>query len=161
MTDLTIAVLPASHVDHGLTPEQLAWLLAEAVAVGAYAEGYLDHPHIVSLTVELPEELGTVPCGLHGPEMGDEPLTDDEVHYAARGERDWESRLCDRPVRQVRSVSLITGPYGDEPLVLYTAFGGPVAPREPLDPSLPEGVEQRRSEAFWRQHALSLSRSDS
>lgn len=142
-----IKVLEASHVDHGLTVEQLEWLLDVALLSGAYADGYLEHPHVVALTYELPEALGTVPCGLHGPAVGDAPVPESEVTYAARGERAYESRLCARPVRQVRQVSLITGPAGDEPLVLYTAFGGPVAPREMADPS--------RSEAFWRQHALS------
>lgn len=155
MTNPTIAVLPESHVDHAVSPEQLAWLLAEAAAAGAFDAGYFEHPHVVCLTFELPEELGTVPCGLHGPEMGDEPVLEAEVTRAARGARGYESRLCARPARQVRSASVITGPHGpDAPLVLYTCFGGPVAPREPLDPTVSEG-ELRRSEAFWAEHALS------
>ena len=144
-----ITRLPASHVDHGLTEEQLDWILDKALLSGAYADGlydrvgkgYLDNPHPVSLTFELPEALGTVPCGLHGPEMGDEPVPEDECRREARGDRSYESRLTDRPARQVRAVSLITCPHEGEPLALYTAFGGPVTPREPLDPSLAGEVE--------------------
>lgn len=38
--------------------------------------------------------------------------------------------------------------------ILYTAFGGPLAPREPGDPDLP-AEERAESEAFWAEHALS------
>jgi hypothetical protein len=41
-------------------------------------------------------------------------------------------------------------------MILYTAFGGPAAPREPGDPSL-DGNEAglAESKAFWAEHALS------
>jgi len=37
--------------------------------------------------------------------------------------------------------------------VLYTAYGGPVAPREPFDRSLDEEAKAE-SEKFWAEHAL-------
>lgn len=45
------------------------------------------------------------------------------------------------------------GPDEQDQLNCYTAFGGPLAPKEPGDPTLkPE--ERAKSEAFWREHAL-------
>lgn len=135
-------VVEASHVDHGLTEAQMAWLL----------DRFSDRDGFFKETVELPADLGTVPCGLHGPLMGDEPVPAHEVREAVRGTREWTSRLCDRPARQVRQVSVIAGPHGDESCVLYTAFGGPVALQEPGDPGCKD-VEA--SEQFWAVHALS------
>lgn len=128
MTTKTIAVLPVSHVDHDLSDAQLAWLIDRA-------NEYLLLPDtssgLLKLTLTLPEEFGAIPCGLHGPVMGDEPVGNDEVEPGRRGERLGDSRLCARPPRQVRKVSLIAGPHEDQPWVLFTAFGGPIAPREP------------------------------
>ena len=131
-----------SHVDHGLGEAILDWLLAR----------FADRSEFFIETVELPADLGTVACGLYGPTMGDEPVTDAEVVLEKRGDRSWTSRLCDREPRQVRTVSVIAGPHDDQPCVLFTAFGGPVAPQEPGDP----GCKDRdASEAFWSTHALS------
>lgn len=148
-----IARLPVSHVDHGLTEAQLAWLLVEASARLLDEPPPWGEPYIASF--QLPEELGTVPCGLHGPRAGDhDPVEEDEVTYAVRGSRTGESRLCARAPKQTRKVSLIAGEHEGEPWVLFTAFGGPVAPREPFE--LAEGSEERAaSEAFWAKHALS------
>jgi hypothetical protein len=134
-----------SHVDHGLSQAILDWLLAH----------FADRTEFTLETVELPADLGTVPCGLHGPIMGDEPVGDAEVVLERRGDRSWTSRLCDRPVRQVRTVSVIAGPYDGQPCVLYTTYGGPVAPQEPGDPDC---KDQDASREFWSTHALSLSR---
>jgi hypothetical protein len=132
-----------SHLDHGLTVAQIAFVLKR----------FADRDAFFIETVELPAELGTVPCGLHGPIMGDSPVADSEVTFAVRGERKGESRLCERPTRLVRQLSLIAGPDGDTPCVLYTAFGGLVSPQEPFD-----APEEKRadSEAFWAEHALSV-----
>lgn len=131
-----------SHVDHGLTEEQLAYLV----------NMFADRDAFFIETVELPEHLGTVSCGLHGPVMGDAPVPETEVHYAVRGNRAGKSRLVGRAPRPTRLVSVIAGPHEEEPCILYTAFGGPVAPKEPFDA---EGEERTRSEAFWAEHALS------
>lgn len=142
---MTIIVSKDSHVDHGLTAEQLSWVVAHfADRTGFFIGG-----------VELPEGLGTVPCGLHGPTMGDEPVAEAEVFYAKRGTRANDSRLCKREPRQVRLVTVIAGPHGSEPMVLYTAFGGPLAEREPGDPGLKTPEEQAKAKEFWATHALS------
>lgn len=154
----TVLVVDASHVDHGLAPEQLSWLLARAGEHLLLFQPFTHDPAppVLLLTLTLPETLGTAPCGLHGPAMGDAPLLEGDVTYAKRGQREGDSRLVERPARQVRKVSLIAGAHGDERWVLYTAFGGPITPREPTDPSLAgddDALEESR--AFWAQHALS------
>lgn len=125
-----------SHRDHGL-PEAVMAYVASRVA-GVEAPFYME-------TFELPEHLGEVPCGLHL------DVPEAEVHYARRGSRPYESRLCGRAPRMVREVTVIGG---GAPCVLWTAFGGPAAPREPGDPSLPPG-EAAASAAFWSRAALS------
>jgi len=131
-----------SHVDHGLTEAQLRYLF----------DRFADRNGFFIETIELPEQLGTVPCGLHGPLMGDAPIIETEVLRQVRGDRTWQSRLVDRAPRQVRTVTVIAGPHGDLPCVLYTAFGGPLAPQEPGDPGC---RDLTASLAFWDQHALS------
>jgi hypothetical protein len=134
-----------SHLDHHITPEQKAYVLEQ---FGSRDEFFIE-------TLTLPEALGTVPCGLHGPLMGDDPVPETEVRYAARGDRIGESRLCKRPVRPTDQLTIIAGPHDGERCVLYTAFGGPVAPREPFDPGLEDNGERDKSLAFWAEHALS------
>ena len=138
-------IIAASHVDHGLTQAQRDFLV----------EHFADRKAFFIEQVDLPPELGTVPCGLHGPKMGDAPVPESEVVYQRRGTRENESRLVRRPARQTKTVTVIAGPHEAESCVLYTAFGGPLSPKEPGDPTLkPE--EKDAAKAFWREHALSV-----
>lgn len=138
-------VLPVSHLDHGLTAAHVAWLERRFVSrTGFFLE-----------TVELPAELPPLTCALHGPLVGDPPVPEDEVSYRRRGDRPGASRLCARPSRPTRLLTVIAGPEGEDPCVLYTAFGGPAAPREPFDPGLADGELREASRAFWAEHALS------
>lgn len=132
---------PDSHVDHHLTKDQLRYLLDRFADRGSF---FLE-------TVELPEDLGTVPCGLWGPIMGDAPIGEAEICYEHRGARAWTSRLVARPTRPTRLVTVIAGPHSEHPCVLYTAFGGPSAPQELGDPGCKDPAA---SAAFWREHAL-------
>lgn len=145
MMEREIKIIPESHVDHGLTPGQLA----AALALVEPGEG------VTVATVELPEGLGTAPCAIRGPIVGDEPITEDVAIRGVRGERAGASRLVLMPCRRSRLVTVVVGPHGDEPCVLYTAYAGPEAPREPWDPSL-DAVSARESDAFWSEHALAL-----
>ena len=139
-----LKILPVSHTDHSLTPAHLNWILTH----------FADREWFFVETVELPPELPDLDCGLHGPLVGDPPVPETEVTYLARGGRPGASRLCSRPSRPTRLLTVIAGPEGDDACVLYTAFGGPVAPREAWDPGLsPEEVAE--SQAFWAAHALS------
>lgn len=134
-----------SHLDHGLGPDHIAWLL----------DRFADKTGFFIETVELPDDLPPIACGLHGPAVGDEPVPEDEVSYAVRGGRPGASRMCSRLPRLTRTISVIAGPHAADPLVLYTAFGGPVAPREPFDPGLMTEQAKAESRDFWAEHALS------
>lgn len=134
---------PESHLDHGLSEPQIAHLL----------NLFSDRSAFFVETVELPPELGTVLCGLHGPEMGDEPIGEEEVIYENRGTRAYPSRLCDRGARPTRLVTVVAGPHDGEPCILYTAYAGPVAPQEPTDPGC---RDLPTAQAFWSQHALTI-----
>ena len=138
-------VLAVSHLDHGLSEAQVQLI----------RERFADRDAFFIETFELPVGLGTVPCGLHGPLMGDEPVGDSEAVLEVRNGRDWPSRLCERAPRQVRTVTVIAGPVESAPCVLYTAFGGPLTPREPADPAIPTDKDRAESAAVWSQHALS------
>lgn len=159
-----------SHVDHGLTEEQLTYILKR----------FADRDSFFIETFTLPTELGTIPCGLYGPKMGDSAIGETEVTYAKRGDRAWDSRLVNLPPRQQHEVTVIAGPHEETCIlcngegrfgswkaaipcscdsgkikhacILYTAFGGPLAPQEPGDPGCKDPAA---SAAFWRDHALS------
>ena len=137
-------ITTVSHLDHGL---------CESV-VSHIAERFAARDAFFIETFELPSELPSASSGLHGPLAGDAPVLESEVVYEPRGGRQGASRLCDRPARVTRLVTVIGGPHGDETCVLYTAFGGPLAPREPWDESL-TSEQAAESRAFWAEHALS------
>ena len=130
-----------SHVDHNLTEEQLRYLL----------DRFADRNAFFLETIELPEPLGTIPCGLWGPIMGDSPIEETEVCHGQRGTRAWTSRIVERPTRPTRTITVIAGPHDGNACVLFTAFGGPAAPQEPGDPGC---KDPSASTAFWRAHAL-------
>jgi hypothetical protein len=160
---------PASHLDHALTEAQVDYIMKTFAARDAF---FIE-------TITLPRELGTVPCGLYGPLVGDPPIAEGEVTYAARGTRAWSSRLVNLPPRQQHELTVIAGPHEETcsrcegtggkgewkaripcgcdggktkwPCILYTAFGGPAAPQESGDPGC---KDLEASAAFWRDHAL-------
>ena len=137
-------ILPASHLDHGLHVSVVAHI----------AERFADRDAFFIETFELPAELPSANSGLHGPLVGDAPVSDVEVWYEVRGTRQGPTRFCPRPLRVTRLVTVVAGPHEGEPCVLYTAYGGPQAPREPWDTSLtPAQVVE--SQEFWATHALS------
>lgn len=103
----------------------------------------------------MPDALEPLECGLHGPIMGDEPISETEVTYAVRGKRCTASRFIDRPKRPTRQVTVIAGEHDGRQCVLFTAFGGPSAPREPGDSTLKSWEEVCESRKFWAEHALS------
>lgn len=140
-----------SHLDHGLTPAHLDWL----------QEQVRDRDGFYILTLDLPPELPQLQSALRGPAVGDAPIPESEVTWEKRGDRAYNSRLTEMGTVPTRKVTLIAGPHKEEDgrewtCLLYTAFPGPLAPKETLDPTLkPE--EREASESFWAEHALSKS----
>lgn len=139
-------IISGSHLDHALTMAHLRFILATfGNRDGFFAE-----------TVSLPPELADLPCGLHGPATGQPPVGDDAVEPVVRPGRSYPSRMLrNQTVGMLpsRLLTVIAGPVGDLTCVLFTAYGGPLAPKEPGDPSLPE-AERAASVEFWRVHAL-------
>lgn len=133
-----------SHLDHGLTADHVRHLLA---LFGDRNEFFIE-------TIDLPVDIDPVQCHLHGPATDEAPVLDSDVTYEKRGNRTGRSRMCSRPPTMTRTLTVIAGPIGADRCVLYTAYGGPIAPREPWDPNLPaDKVDESRS--FWAEHALS------
>ena len=142
-----------SHVDHGLSPAQIDYLL----------ERFKDRAEFFIETIDLPPELGKVRCDLFGPLVGDEPIPESEVFYARRGTREWSSRLMEVAYpRTTSKVTVIAGPLDERELdcgdqvhacVLYTAYGGPNAPQEPGDPKCKDPAASRD---FWAKHAIGV-----
>lgn len=136
---------PDSHLDHGLTAEHIAYIADRfAARNSSFAETFV-----------LPDTLPGAPCALYGPVMGDAPITDGDVNMRQRGERPGLSRVVSYPVRPSRRVTVIAGPHDGHPCVLYTAYGGPLAPREPSDIHA-DSFAAAESRAFWAQHALAV-----
>lgn len=136
-----------SHLDHaGLTFGHLKFIFTKfEKKEGFFIESF-----------EFPEELGSLPCGLYGPLVGDAPVPEDAVTYGRRGERQCDTRFVDKPLRPTRTATIIAGPDDKgHGCVLYTVYGGPPAPREPGDISIKSEGERKEAEAFWAEHALS------
>lgn len=135
---MTIKQIKQSHVDHNLSEDQLAWVLSQKAPAGV----------VTVQTLTMPIELGTVPCDLYGPTMGDDAVPEDTVFYRIRGRRSGPSRMVLGQARQTRMVTIISGPEEADGCVLYTAFGGPEAPRETFEDPSTKSVD------FWATHAL-------
>ena len=139
MSDLTIF-----HKDHGITDSQ--WAFIEPIVKTRKPKKLpngADH-----WVIEIPAELGTVPCGLYGPVMGDDPVTDDQVRLESRNDRPWKDRLINAPMRPVGFVQVIGL---IEKGLVFTCYGGPLAPQNPDDPS---NHDPDAARAFWAKHAL-------
>jgi hypothetical protein len=153
---MPLLLTAASHLDHGLSPEHVAFVLAL----------FHDRSGFFLETVTLPAELASLESALYGPLAGDAPVTEADVSYVVREGRRWASRVLaygapllvgstssgQRPTRQL---TVIGGPMSPgENCTLYTAYGGPAAPREPGDLTLPDWEAVQVSRTFWTEHAL-------
>jgi hypothetical protein len=147
-----LIITPESHLDHGLTPAHVAWLL----------ERFKERNEFFIETLTMPADLPALDCALYGPTMGDEPIAEDRVHYVVRPGRKVATRALFAPLRKTHEISIIAGPDGPDACVLYTSYGGPVAPREPGDQSIalePSKLPASLIEVhlFWSTHALTLA----
>lgn len=136
-------ITSVSHLDHGLSPEQVAYI----------TDLFKERTGFFVECIELPLELGTVYCGLYGPKMGDAPIPSIDITMEPRAPREYPSRIVARPARPTRELTVVAGPHEAEPCVLYTAYAGPAAPQEPDDPRLGE-AGRYESIDFWSQHGL-------
>lgn len=137
------------HKDHGITQAQWDYILARLEVECLGVIGFFIHQ------IFMPIDLGTVPCAIYGPIMGDSPILDSEVFMKQRSADRPPDRMINKPMRREYYVQVI-GIWSDkdEDRKIFTCYGGPLAPQNPLDPNLvPEA--KRDSEAFWAQHALS------
>ncbi len=136
-------IVKCFHADHGVTPETMAWAVEQIAPEGFFLR-----------TLTLPPEHPDLENGLWGPASGDAPVHEGEVHYAARSPDRAPSRMVARAKRPTRLLTVI-GTASPEGVMLFTAFGGPSAEKEPGDRSLVPGTpDHDRSVAFWAQHAL-------
>ena len=140
-----LTITKDSHLDHGLSTDHIAYI--ERLIDGRIASGDMT-PGVNVVELVLPPSMP----GLHTALYSDVPET--EVTYAVRGARKCASRVVDRPMRWTRWCTVVVGPSEGNPHVLYTAYGGKAAPREPGDPSLATLEEWQASKAFWSTHAL-------
>jgi hypothetical protein len=98
-----------SHLDHDLSATQIAHIFAR----------FADRAAFFIETIELPEDLGTVPCLLYGPAMNDAPVSWNgdpskaHVFMQPRAGREYPSRQVALPARQTRMVTVIAGPHSE------------------------------------------------
>lgn len=135
------------HADHGINPQQMAYI--QSAIVASNPTGFF------AMEVKLPRELGLVRNALYGPESGDPPVRESEVEYRPRGDRPWSDRVVHWPARPIDYVQAIGMPDQTDPnkIVLFTVYGGPLAPQHPEDPG---NRDVAKSKKFWSEHALSL-----
>jgi hypothetical protein len=98
----------------------------------------------------MPNHLPDVENALYGPLSGDAPVADSEVTLAKRGDRPWADRMIAKPPRPSRQLTVI-GTIIDGALTAFTMHGGPLADRNPADPTNPNPEQSKK---FWSQHAL-------
>jgi hypothetical protein len=133
-----------NHDDHGISDPQ--WEYVKSTILERKLTGFF------MFQLEIPAELGTVPCALYGPEMGDEPIGDDQVTMGNRGDRGWGDRLLvGWPMREASYVQVIGMLIPGDVYKIFTVYGGPEAPQNPADPSC---KDPDYSEAWWNDHAL-------
>ena len=129
-----------SHVDHGLPKSVI-----DAILKYRFEDGV--HKHTFSVLGGCFEDRLIE-------ETDDNPLVN--VRWEPRPGRETRSRVCDNPLTKTSLVSFIVGPHDGLPTVLYTAFPGIIAPKEPTDLSItPEEMEE--SIKFWARYALSVA----
>ena len=136
------------HDDHFLNQEQKDYVHRQVQA---------NNPQdgaVFTYEIVLPERLcsGLV-TAMYGTEEGDNPIMENEVFYAKRGDREWQDRMINKPMRPTNRVQAIGVVIEEENKILYfTIYGGAYAPQNPADPKNrdPEGAK-----AFWKTHALS------
>lgn len=149
-----LQVIPESHLDHGVSERHIAWAIGWVgigIKLGRYAPGEV---HVVTMDLESPELPGLW-TALRG-ESCELDVCESEVTYQVRLPRKYASRTVQQRMCWTRQMTVVFGPHGSAPFALYTAYGGPAAPREPGDPSIANMAELEESREFWSTHALAI-----
>jgi hypothetical protein len=129
------------HDDHGIKDAQLIEIYEQ---LENKDNGFFIH------RFELDNSV--IPMGLYGPDAGDPPVTDAEVQMIQRSLDRPADRLIDKPYRPVDFGQAIGSRDGDN-FTLFTVYGGPLAPQNPLDPNNPD---PEGSSLWWSDHALCM-----
>jgi hypothetical protein len=137
------------HADHGVTGIHRGIIKDVFIKAG---DGFL----LKTVNLDDYDGYANLPLmsGIHGPIAGDPPVPADEIVWAKRGERPNLSRLCNRAPRPTLLMTVI-GTREGEKVTVFTVYGGPCAPREITDPTLPAEAAEEAAQ-FWANHALSM-----
>jgi len=149
-----VKITTKSHIDHGLRPQHLDFI---GKTFGHRTKFFIE-------TIELPHGIAPLRCGLVGPLTDHKGVDASEVEFRRRGDRIVPSRMMTSAACEARGLHLIPMSRkltviggidvesGD--CILFTAYGGPLAPREVGDPFVTDADELVKNFHFWRQHAL-------
>jgi hypothetical protein len=153
MTETTTETKPAwivLHDDHGITDGQMEFI-RNAVVNDETIE-FDEETGFFKKEVKITDEnLLPVPCGLYGPAMGDDPISETRVFFLKRGGRRYTDRVINLPVRPVDYVQVIGAKDQNGNFTIYTIYGGPEAPQHPADPTC---KDKKASAIWWGVHAL-------
>lgn len=148
---MPVVIHKDSHLDHNIPQPLLDRVLAR---FSGRTAGFF---------IETAKVDAWLPLGITGPLVGDDPVQEAEVYYCYRGGRPYPSRMlklgshggyCRPRHTYTDLVTVIVGPHDGHDCVLWTAFAGPLAPREPGDPSMTDEIEIAAAKKFWSEHAL-------
>ena len=156
--ETTMSNFTIFHADHGINEVQMKYIQETLEFSMVEEDGFfIKEVHLDGCDhdngVYTPENT-QVPCALYGPAMGDEPVPGYCIEWKKRS----EDRPADRmlpffPHRWVGYVQAIGIKDGDD-WKLFTVYGGPLAPRNPEDPTIPTEEEREEARKFWSEHAL-------
>jgi len=125
------------HDDHGLedSHKSMIWRKVEELDHGFFIVSLDMGETALDLSMRTQPAL---PCGLYGPEMGDDPIPETQVEYKSRNGRAWKDRLVKKPMRKTLTLTFIgtkaLGDDGESDVLVFTAYGGPLAPQNWADP---------------------------
>ena len=140
------------HADHGIPSimirDAVRTLVGQGLEQGFFAR-----------TVPIDKEDGQVVNRLRGPASGEPVVPESKVSYSARGDRPWKDRMCTLPATLTRELTIVgtwerSEDYPDGNFTVFTAYGGPLAPQNPEDPS---NSDPEASRLFWASHALTTA----
>lgn len=140
---MTMKITKDSHVDHAIP---------KPILQHACLQFDEEVPFFME-TIVLPEHLGKVPCGLYGPKMEDE--VPEDVWMVTRPGREGKTPLIKNPHRPTNLLTVLGGMHEGQ-FILFTAYGGPIMPREPWDKDIADDAELGESCREWKKHCLAV-----